>query len=294
MNTRLLTREYDYISPATLAEALEVLSAKQNVRILAGGTDLIVKLKTGADLEMDYMLDIKRIAELDYIRMDDDGLRIGALAKLSAIEKFPAVCKHYPALHEALQAMAAIAVRNMGTMAGNLCNASPVADTAGPAICYDAKLVLAGKQGKREVPVTEFFIGLGKSMLAKDEILTEIFLPKPKAFTGSAFCKKTRVTADIAKISATALFAREGQKVSACRIAMGAIAVTPLYLKDISESLIGREINKAVIAEAAAAAAAVIKPIDDNHSTAEYRKEIAALIVEEVLTKAWQRAGGEL
>jgi carbon-monoxide dehydrogenase medium subunit len=296
MNTRILAAEYEYLAPATLDEALGILTEKQRVKILNGGTDLIVKLKTGADIPLDYMLDIKRIGGLDYIRYDDQEamLHIGPTATLSRIEKDAAVREKYPALSEAIQLMAAVSVRNMGTMAGNICNASPVADSVIPAICYQTVLTLTGQGGSRRAPLHEFFLGPGVSIITPQELLADIALPLPKPGTGAAFVKKTRVRPDIAKISIGALIEREGRAVTACRIAMAAIAATPAYLKAVGDSLAGKTLTEQLIAETAALAAASIKPIDDNRTTAEYRLHIAEVLTADVLREAWKRAGGEL
>ena len=296
MNTRILAAEYEYLAPAALDEVLSILAQKQRVRILAGGTDLIVKLKTGADLPMDYMLDIKRVKGLDHIRYDEAQamLHIGPTATLSSIEKNPIVKEKYPALSDAIGLMAAVSVRNMGTMAGNICNASPVADSVIPAICYGASLTLTNKNGSRELPLHEFFLAPGVSVIKPDELLTDIALPLPKPGSGAAFVKKTRVRPDIAKISIGALIELEGDTVKNCRIAMAAIAATPAYLKAVGESMAGKKITNELISETAALAAKSIKPIDDNRTTAEYRLHIAEVMTADVLREAVKRAGGEL
>lgn len=296
MNTRILAAEYEYLAPQTLAEALSVLAEKEQVRILAGGTDLIVKLKTDAINDMRYMLDIKHIKELDYIRFDkaSNCLLIGALARLSHIEKHAVVLEKFPALSTALHLMASISVRNMGTMAGNICNASPVADSVIPAICHGATIILTSKRGAREVVLKDFFKGPGITIMEKDELLTEIRLPAPQANTGSSFIKKTRVRPDIAKISVGITLERDGNQAKACHIAMAAIAATPAYLKAVGESFVGKPVTEALLRETANLAAVTIKPIDDNRTTAEYRTSICEVVTYDALKEAWLNAGGEL
>jgi len=145
MNTVYLEKEYDYVKPKTLAEALEILEDKKNVKIFAGGTDLIVKLKIGSPIEMDTMLDINGIEELKKVSSDKDGITIGAAEKISVLEKNEDIITRFPALYEAFISMASISLRNMATLIGNLCNASPGADTAGPVICYDGSLLIKSK-----------------------------------------------------------------------------------------------------------------------------------------------------
>ncbi len=294
MNTRILAAEYEYLAPTTLQEALTVLAEKEQVKVLAGGTDLIVKLKDDAIKDMAYMLDIKRIDELNFLCFKDDVLHIGALAKLSHIEKHPIIIEKYPALAEAIQLMASISVRNMGTMVGNICNASPVADSVIPAIVYQATIVLESLKGKREMPLVDFFVGPGISKIEKGELLTGIKIPCPKQGSGSAFLKKTRVRPDISKLSIAATVELDGDTVSACRIAMAAIAATPAYLKAVGDSMVGQKLSADLIAQTAALAAKSIKPIDDNRTTAEYRIHIAEVMTADVLIEAAKRAGGAL
>ncbi len=294
MTTRILATEFDYLKPATLEEALKILSEKENVRILAGGTDVIVKMKV-AGMTCDYLMDVKGIDSLDYAKLDDDGVfHIGALAKLSHLEKNPIVAERYPALKEAFHLMASISVRNMATMVGNICNASPVADSVVPCICYNAILTLASVRGQRTVPIEKFFLAPGVTVMEKDEMLIDVALPQPEANSGAAFIKKTRVRPDIAKISVGVRVVRDGDKANFCRIAMGAIAATPAYLEATSALVIGKKVTPELIAEVAAHAAAAIHPIDDNRTTAEYRVAIAEVLTKDALTEAWRNAGGEL
>lgn len=295
-NTRIMPVEFNYQEPRTVKEALEMLKEYQgkNIKILAGGTDLIVRLKTGAPVTVDHMMNIKEIEELHYVKDEKEGLKIGSVTPLSQVETEPVVTDKYVALAEAVHSMAAIAVRNMATVGGNLCNASPAADTAPPLIAYGAKVKLAGLSGSREVPVEEFFVSPGQSVLKDTEMLVEIDIPVPGPHTGACFIKKTRVKADISKINVAALVTRDGKNCSDCRIVMGSVAPTPIRIKAAEECLKGKTVNTALIKEAARIVSEEIKPIDDNRSTAEYRKEIAYVIVEDAVKMAWKRSGGEL
>lgn len=292
MNTRIMPVHFNYVKPASLAEALDILASHKNVKILAGGTDLIVKLKTGAPVEIDTMLDAKGIAELTEVKeLADGSVEIGALSKLSHLEDNPVIKEKYVALIDALNAMASIAVRNMGTIGGNLCNASPVADTAGPCMVYGAKVKAVSKKGERIIDIKDFFVGLGKSALADDEILASVILPAPAG--GVAFQKITRVKPDIAKVSCTASLVLDGKKIADAHMALGAVAVTPLCMDEIASNMIGKEISEELFAEIGQMISDAIKPIDDNRSTAEYRKKVAKVLVVDVLTNAMKRAGGE-
>mgnify|MGYP002554595939 FL=1 len=291
MNTRIMPVHFNYVKPATLAEALDVLASRKNVKILAGGTDLIVKLKTGA-IEIDTMLDAKAIPELTEVKeLTDGSVEIGALAKLSHIEDNPVIKEKYVALEDALHAMASIAVRNMGTIGGNLCNASPVADTAGPCMVYGAKVKAVSKAGERIIDIHDFFTGLGKTALNADEMLVSVILPAPEG--AAAFKKITRVKPDIAKVSCTAALVLDGKTVKDARLAMGAVAVTPLCMCEIAKEMVGKEVSEELFAEIGQKVSDAINPIDDNRSTADYRKKVAKVLVVDVLTDAMKRAGGE-
>lgn len=294
MNTRIIPIEYKYEAPATLVEALEILAKRKNVKVLAGGTDLVVKMKTGAISEMDTMLDIKRIEELNHITIDKAAgvIKIGAATVLSDIEDNAEVAAALPALHEALVAMAAIAVRHMGTIGGNFANASPVADTAGPVMAHGGSVKLASVAGERIVPACEFFHGLGKSELKADELIVEFILPIAPANVGSAFIKKTRVKADISKISTTVCMMLDDNKITAMNIAMGAVAIKPILMNEVCAKYIGTEATAANFALIAADISDAINPIDDIRSTAEYRKAVAEVIVADALALAAKRAGG--
>ena len=296
MNTRIIGAEYDYLCPHSLGEALDILAGREGVKVLAGGTDLLVKLKTNGLADLKYMLDIKQVAELDFIREDEAGrLHIGPLVKLSRLEKEPLVLERYPALAAAIRLMAAVSVRNMGTMAGNICNASPVADSVIPAICYEAQVILASQaRGQRAVALEDFFLAPGVSVLAQDELLADIVLPQPQVHTGAAFIKKTLVRPDIAKISICVKLVRSGARVRDCRIALGAVAARPYFAQAQRQALLGPTMREGLIAEIAAALAAEIGAIDDNRTTAEYRIALAEAITADALKSAWQQAGGEL
>ncbi|MDR1619750.1 MAG: FAD binding domain-containing protein [Clostridiales bacterium] len=295
MNTKFLEKEFDYLKPATLNGALEILAEKPNVKVFAGGTDLIVKCKTGAPVDMDYMLDINAIDELKAIASGDDGrLELFTNAKLSTIEKDERVIKDYPALAAAIRAMASVSVRNMASIGGNFCNASPVADAVGPVMCYKGVLRLLSKRGEREVAAEDFFLAPGVSVLEKDELFHAISLPAPAANTGSAFIKLGRVKSDIAKISITVVIERDDERIADCRIAMGSIAAKPLLVADIGQSLAGKAVTQKLIDATASEISAFIKPIDDNRTTAEYRTDVAKVIAQDAIAAAWKASGGKL
>ena len=296
VNTRFVEKEFDYTKPKTLAEALETLATKQDLKILAGGTDLIVKLKEGAIPAMEHMMDINGLEDLCKYTIDPaKGVRIGTGVKLSALEKDAAIAKNWPGLVDAILAMASISVRNLASIGGNICNASPGADTAGPFICYKATLELASKRGVRTMPVEDFFKGGTKTALETDEMLTFINVPMPDPNTGAAFIKMSRIKADLAKLSITAVLHREGDKVGSLRMSMASLASTPLFLKEACEAAEGKKMSAELIDEILTIVNGTIRPRDGgNRTTGAYRRDVAPIITRDALKRAWELSGGEL
>ena len=294
INTKILAQEFEYLAPKTLDEALSLLDnyKDKSVRILAGGTDLLVKMKI-SDLKTDYLINIKNIPELNFIDTAD-GLKIGAAVSLSRIERIGKVKERYPALYEGIKSMAAIAVRNMGTIAGNICNASPAADTVPPLIAYGAEVKLVSKRGERTVLVEDFITGVGKTVIEADEIISQVNIPEINKNSGSAFSKKSRVKADIAKINLAVYLEKEGNICKDCKIVLGSVAVKAIRVKEAEGLLKGQTVNASLIDEAAEKASEEIKPIDDIRSSVEYRTDVARVMVEDTIKVAWERAGGKL
>ncbi len=292
MNTRILPVDFDYVAPKTLAEALTILKEKKNVRIFAGGTDLTVRIKMDLENDMALMLDINHIDELKVIKVDEKAgeAYIGAAAKLKDVREHPVVCEKYLALREAIFGMGAAAIQNMGTPGGNFGNANPSADTAGPMMCFGAKVRLVSADGERLVPASEFFIRPGVSVKAENELIAGFVLPLPAANTGSCFVKKGRTKADISRISITVVIARDGNKIAKAQIAIGSVAPTPLFRSDLAEMLDGKVATPELFDEVGLKAGDTIHP----RTTPEYRKTLGHIMMVEVLELAWKRAGGEL
>lgn len=293
-NTKILAREFEYLAPKTLNEVLILLEKykDKSARILAGGTDLLVKMKT-IDLKTNYLINIKNIPELNFIDTSD-GLKIGAAVPLSHIERIEKVKERYPALFEGIKSMAAIAVRNMGTIAGNICNASPAADTVPSLIAYGAEVKLVSKSGERTVSVEDFITGVGKTVIGADELITQVNIPEMNKNSGSAFSKKGRVKADIAKINMAVYLEREDNICKDCRIVLGSVAVKAIRAKEAEDLLKGQTVSTSLIDKIAKKASEEIKPIDDIRSSVEYRTDIARVMVEDTVRIAWGRTGGEL
>jgi len=289
-NTKILAQEFEYLAPKTIDEALDLLDKykDKNIKILAGGTDLLVKMKT-INLKVDYLINIKNIPELNFVDTNQ-GLKIGAVTPLSHIIKEEKVKMKYSALYEGIMSMAAPAIRNMGTMAGNLGNASPAADTVPPLIAYGAEVKLQSKRGERTVLVEDFIIGVGKTIIEPDELITQINIPKINKNTGSAFLKKSRVKADLSKINLAVCLEREGNVCKDCKIVFGSVAIKALRAEKTEELLKGQMINSELMNKAAEEVSSEIKPIDDIRSTAEYRMAMSKEMLKDNLELAWARA----
>ena len=289
-DSKILAQEFEYLAPKTLDEALDLLEKykDKNIKILAGGTDLLVKMKT-IDLKVDYLINIKNISELNFVDTEQ-GLRIGAATPLSHIIKEEKVKVKYSALYEGIMSMAAPAIRNMGTMAGNLGNASPAADTVPPLIAYGAELKLQSKRGEHTVLVEDLITGVGKTIMKPNELITEIIIPEINKNTGSAFLKKSRVKADLSKINLAIYLEREGNICKDCKIVFGSVAIKVLRAEKTEELLKGQIINSELINKVAEEVSSEIKPIDDIRSTAEYRMAMSKQMLKDGLELAWARA----
>ncbi len=288
VNTHIVPVRFAYHSPSTLDEALELLSRyRGEAKVLMGGTDLLIKMKMRA-IEPSHIISLRNVKELDYIEFDSRGVRIGAGTRLRTIEKSDEVRERFPALWEAVRVIGSIQIRNMGTVGGNLCNASPAADTAPPLIVYGAEAVIIGPRGERRVRVEEFFKGPGKTVLEPDEILREVFIPYADD-SGSVFLRLTRTSMDIAKISiAVAAWFKDAEIID-CRIALGAVAPTPIRIPRAEEFLRGRRISMEVLDQAGRIVSEDIKPITDARSTAWYRRAVARVLTRDAFMIAWQR-----
>jgi carbon-monoxide dehydrogenase medium subunit len=290
INTRILYPSFEYLEPNTLEEAVAILSKYgDEAVVLAGGTDLFVKMKQ-ALIEPKYVV---RIKQPNFIDEKPDGVHVGAATKLRTIEKSDVIVTKFPALYEAVKLIGSVQIRCMATIGGNLCNASPAADTAPPLMVLAAKLKILGTHGVRTVPVEDFFLGPGKSVLSKAEILTEVHIPYQRERTGMSFVRLSRASMDIAKISIAALLALdESKKVSAARIALGSVAPTPVMAHEAEKLLIGNSFSKETVSRVAEKAADEIRPITDIRGTAEYRKQVACVIARDALESAYRMAAG--
>jgi len=284
--------KFDYYSPRTLAEACSFLSQhKGKARVIAGGTDLLVKMGD-RKLAPQYLVGLKGISDLDYIKHDaPEGLRIGALATNQAIANSPVIRERFGCLAEAAGEMGTVQVRNLGTIGGNLCNAAPSADVAPPLIALGARLKLVSPRGERIIEAEEFFAGPGETVLMADEILAEVQVPKQPAETQAVYLRLSqRSQVDIAAVgvAVSVTVGREGV-CNEARIALGAVAPTPIRARKAEEAIKGKRIDDDLINRAAQLAAEESRPISDIRSSADYRREMVKVLTKRAMKQAVER-----
>lgn len=279
---------FDYVRAGSLKEASELASEKGSKAILmAGGTDVILLMKAKA-VPADTVIDIKEISGLDSIVFTEgEGMRIGALAKLFDIQTSDIVREKMPALADAAHYVASAQIRRKGTMAGNICNASPSADTASILLAMDAKVKVYNNENEKEISIGDFFKGVKKTCLEKGDIVTEIFVPELKKGEGSAYFKHSvRKAMDLAIVGVAAWIKMDGGRVADCRIAMGGVGTTPLRAYSAEKILKGSELTDDLLEKAAVAASEECSPISDVRASAEYRKDMIRVYTKRAVKKA--------
>ena len=286
---------FDYFEPTSLDEASGLLrEGKGARRPLAGGTDIVIQLRRRV-ARTEGLVNLKRIPELSGWTCEPGrGLRLGACTPMRDLETSSAVGERFPSIREALQVVGSLQLRNIASVGGNLCNASPSADTAPPLMALGAAASLWTGESRREtVSVENFFEGPGASVLGAGGLLLAVEVPEPEPLTGDAFERFTpRSAMDIAIASAAAVVTLDaaGQRVRAVRIALGAVAPTPIRALRAEDLVREKEPMPKLLEWAGAAAMEECRPIDDIRGTAAYRKELIRILVQRVLRQAVERA----
>lgn len=288
---------FNYVAPKKVEEVMTLLAnGNGDARILCGGTDLLVQLREGRRTA-GLVIDIKHIPELTQIQFDPQtGLRIGAAASCHEICSDPNVSQYYPGLVDGVSLIGGVQIQNRASVGGNLCNASPAADSIPALIVYEANCNIAGPNGIRTLPVEEFCTAPGKNALKAGEFLVSINVPTPKEKFGAGYLRFIpRNEMDIAVVGAGAsvILSADGKRFASARIALGAVAPTPLLASPAGDFLSGKAVTHENIKEAAKRAQAIAKPITDLRGTAEHRKHLVAVLVERTLDTAIERAGGK-
>ena len=280
-------RDFEYFEPSSVNEAISLLAKyKKEAKILAGGTDLMVNLKHDV-IRPKYIINIGAIPDLNYIDFDHGkGLRIGALTTMRALIESAELRRTYPVIHQAASQLGNPAIRNVATLGGNLCNASPAADSAPALIGLSSKAKIAGSGGEKVVPLEDFFSSPHSNILGVGEILTEIQVPAPPANTKGIYLKcGGRGVADLA-IVGVAIIATIEAKNKVCndiKIVLGSVAPTPIRANKAEEAIKGHTFTEALIDKSAQIAANEARPISDQRSSAEYRKTLVQVYVKRAL-----------
>jgi carbon-monoxide dehydrogenase medium subunit len=279
---------FEYFLPETLPEAMGLLQKYgDDARIMAGGTDLLLRLRRGA-IQAKAVVGLKRIQELNAIAFHrKKGLTIGATALLADVAGHPDVQKYYPGIVAAIQETANVQIRNMGTLIGNLCNASPSADNAPMLLVLEGVLNIVGPGGKRSLPLNEFFKGPGMTALGKHEIVVSLDAPIPEAHTGTAYLSlSARGQVDCSAVGVGVKLTLEGNRCKDVRIAVGACAPVPMRVPEAEKCLSGKTLSEAQMKKAAKITAEAMRPINDLRASAAYRSTMVEVLVKRALTEA--------
>ncbi len=283
-----------YLAARTAREAAEALAAADGVtRVLAGGTDVLVQMKAGL-VEPDLVVDIKKIAGIGEITAEAGGFRIGAAVPNAVLGEHAGVRALWPGVVEGANLIGSTQVQGRCTMAGNLCNASPAADAVPGLVAANAVARIAGPEGERDCPVAEIPAGPGRTTLAKGEVITSILLPARPERASDAYLRFIpRTEMDIAVASAAvSLELDAGGRVTAARVALGAVAPTVVLAGEAARILVGTTLNDDTLSGMAGACEAVCKPIDDRRGTVEFRTRTVGVLAKRAALIAYARAGG--
>lgn len=283
--------EIRYEAPHSIEQAVGLMQADPSARVLAGGTDLLVRFRAGLERPSAF-IDVKRIPRLSGIELDEQGLRLGAAAPAAEIGERDDLRRLWPGLMEAVRLLGSTQIQGRATVGGNLCNASPAADTTCALIVNQAQCVIAGPGGERTVPVEAFCTGPGRTALERGEFLVELRLPRPRPRTADAYLRLIpRSEMDIAVAgAAVSLTLDAGGRTTAARIAIGAVAPTALAVPEAAAALVGTTPDEGAAERAGAAARAAARPIDDKRGTAAYRRAVVGVLTKRAVRIAAARA----
>jgi carbon-monoxide dehydrogenase medium subunit len=287
---------FDYSRPATLDEAVAALArGGEGARPLAGGTDIIVQEREGRRA-IGLMVDVKAIAELQELTLAADGsLRLGAAVSCSRIYHDAGIQRRYPALIDSASLIGGIQIQSRASIGGNLCNSSPAADSIPTLIVLGATCEIAGPNGRRSVPVEQFCTGPGRNVLGPGELLVALTFPAPTAHSGAAFERfipRNEMDIAVANAAASVTLSADGQRFEAARVALGAVAPTPLFVQAAGTALAGQAVNAESIARAAEACKAAAVPITDMRGSIGQRRHLSGILATRVINKAIERARG--
>lgn len=288
--------EFEFLTVDSVAKACALLAEHgQKARILAGGTDLLIVMKHKKTLPR-FLINVKKIPHLNRIHFDDEGgLRIGALSTVQSIHDSAPIAKKFLGIHQAAGVLGTTQIRNVGTLGGNLANASPSAEFAPVLLILGASVRCVGPDGERQIPIGEFFLAPGKSALRPDEMLTEVRIPGMPPKAGCIYLKHSLRRMDVAMASAAVFVQLDGDRCVDARIALGAVAPTPFRATEAEAIIRGQKLaggtkDDALFDQVADVASGESTPIDDFRGYAGYRRKIIRLLVKQGLEQAIERA----
>ena len=287
-----MTAQVRFETPASAQEAAVLLaSAGGKGRVLAGGTDLLVQMRSGR-LAPELIIDVKGIDEMVSIRQESGGWRVGASVACMDLVRHAEFRQAFPGVVDGANWIGSVQVRSRATMGGNLCNASPAADSVPAMIAVGAIASVEGPNGRREVPVEEIPAGPGKTSLQAGELVVSIFFPTPAAHASSAYIRFTpRTEMDIAVVGAgVALTLDDAGVCTAAKVCLGAVAQTAIVVPEAAAALVGTKVDEAALEKLAKAASAAARPIDDKRGTKVFRVKLSGVIARRTAMKALQRA----
>jgi carbon-monoxide dehydrogenase medium subunit len=285
-------KKFDHLSPNSVGEAVSLLANHRGTsRVLAGGTDLI-NLMSNGEISPEVLVSLKSIKEYRDVKRQNGMLSIGAFCTLRSVAASPLIKSKYKIMRNAIQQMGSVQIRNRGTIGGNLCNASPAADTAAPLMVLDANMIIEGPQGRRKESIKDFFTGPGQTILAIDEILTEITLPEPKDKGDGIYLKLgKRKAMEIAIVGVAVYLVLDsaGKKFNDIRIAISSAVPKPLRVSRAESILKNRIPDKRLIDKTALAVSSASDPITDFRASKEYRREMVCVLTARAITEVINR-----
>ncbi len=269
----------NYHLPRTLDEAMSLKAENADTRYLAGGTDLLVRMKNGVE-DVRSLISLRSLPELAAITANG-AVSIGSMATLTDVLEHPALGERYPVLVEAVRRIGSVQIRNAATLGGNLASAAPCADSAPALLVLEAKVRIAGRDAYRELPLGELFTGPRETCLGPEEVLTAVLLDPPRPRARGIFLKKTRVHVDLALASVAVLVELDADRktCSHVRIAAGSVAPTPLRLPQVETLLSGKRITPELVARARELARDAVAPISDLRASADYRRHLTGALL---------------
>jgi carbon-monoxide dehydrogenase medium subunit len=283
---------FELLRPSTLSGALELLATLELAWPIAGGTDLIPQFKDDG-CESKHLVDLSLIRELNGIKMEDNLVVIGPMTTQTQVISSRLIEEKAPALHEAVKLMGSIQIRNRATIGGNLCNASPAADTAPPLLVHDAEVKLTSLEDSHWVPLTDFFAE-ECTALEPNELMTSIRFPVVHGASSSFQRIGRRRGFTLSVLNLAVYIERDGKNLSEVKIAVGAVAPTPIMLEKVERELKGMRMDTNLLEHAGKMVSEAVNPRDSARSSGEYKREMAGVLAKKALITAWTRVGGEL